>query len=261
MIQSSVATAAPTDTQRSLGASRSGATRYRTARATVMTTTISTHRAAWIRNVTMPLVPRKPRTIGSTATRLTTIRKKTIAPTVSARAMSALLDEAAGLLLVVGEVDRGHQVAHAAGGAEQRDAGWRSPRRSRPCRCRRPVPIWSVMVFLMSLGDRRTERVELAGDRRRVGEEAVEQHRGDDRREDGEEGVVRHPGRHQRDVVGLRLGPAALGDLEPALGWDLLRLVGLFPGDPVGLGGLCGLACGSSCVVGLLPWRLPTLTA
>ena len=80
---------------------------------------------------------------------------------------------------------------------------------------------------LPHLGRQGVERVHLVSDGGGVGEQAVEGDQGDHGREDGQEPEEGDAGAQQGNLIGLGLGPAAFGDLEPALGWYLGRLLGL----------------------------------
>ena len=73
----------PRLTQRSFGSSRSGATRYRTARAPAKTASSSPQRTTWARTVPTPPSGRASSTIGTTATSPKVISTNTIAPSVS----------------------------------------------------------------------------------------------------------------------------------------------------------------------------------
>ena len=153
-----------------------------------------------------------------------------MAPRVSSRAQPPLLDEVALLLLVVRGADRGHQVAHPAGRSPQREHDCEHRTDARPGRLGRGQGDL-VGDQLAGILRQARDRVDLVGDLLRVHDQAVDQHHRHQQREDGEEAVERHPGRQQWHLVGLGLGEAALDDLEPALGRDLGRFVGLSAGN------------------------------
>ena len=236
--QSTVATTAPTETQRILGASRSGATRYSTASATETTAATSTQRAACSRNRTTPLSIRSKR-VGNTATRPSITIMKMIAPTVSSRASPRFFtnerfcSSSYAVLIAVIRLPTPPEALHSAN-----TMAITAPRPARVCPGRdhrQLVGDQAAGIFGQRLG----QLTDLAGDLRRIGDQAVDQHQGDQRGKESQEGVEGDTGRQQWDLVGLGLGPTALGDLQPAAGGNLGRLVRLASGH--GLRGLPSL--------------------
>ena len=172
---------------------------------------------------------------------------------------AAELDEVAALLLVVGDVDPGHQAARAARRAPQREQdrdGETPAERAAAGLGQRDDLV--AQQRLGRLGQRRDDALGLLGDRRGIGHQSEEADAGDHGREDGEERGVGDPACHDPEVVRRGLLERPPGHLPPALGRDLGGQLGLFAGAVRGVrAGPVGPSPRSarSCPVGASPGR------
>ena len=102
---------------------------------------------------------------------------KTIAPRVSAKASNRFLIEPALLFLVVGKIDGGHQVGHAAGSAEQGNGNTDDDAQAE---CLTPaghqVDLVSDELLHLSRKCATRQGVDLRGDSGRVRDQAVKRH-------------------------------------------------------------------------------------
>ena len=134
----------------------------------------------------------------------------------------AQLEESARLLLVVGDVDRGHQVARSGRGAPQR-----RQHRDDQTDAQRAVAGVGQRVELVGdqrlgfPGQRTGQRLHLAGDGLRVGDDPVERQARDERGRDRQEREEGHTSREDADVVRGAFRERPTGHLPPAGRRDL----------------------------------------
>ena len=131
----------------------------------------------------------------------------------------AQLEESARLLLVVGDVDRGHQVARSGRGAPQR-----RQHRDDQTDAQRAVAAVGHRVELV--GDQRLgfprqrtgQHLHLAGDGLRIGDDPVERQARDERGRDRQEREEGHACGEDADVVRRAFRECPTGHLPPAGG-------------------------------------------
>ena len=148
------------------------------------------------------------------------------ATTVNAEGGEVEAHEAAGLVLLVGDVQGLEQRLHPRGGAiecQQQRQG-RTPAELGGAGRGHGVRLDVEQVDRL-LGHHRAQRADLLLDDRRIGHQAVDRHQRGDRREQRQQGVERAAGGNDRHIVLADLAPDPLQHLEPAAGRNRRRAV------------------------------------
>ena len=141
--------------------------------------------------------------------------RNTIAPTVNAKREQLDADEAAGLVFVVGGVDRLDDVLHAARRGPQREHQAEQRRQHRRS-CRRALDRLQLrfdeVAYFRWRGSKRIN--DLILDRVGLGHESVDGEHRHETGNEGEQGVEGDAGGEQRRVVGLGFGPRTGEDVR-----------------------------------------------